>query len=232
MNQRYQQVKDELMYIISLSPQAMHSASGMHDRLKDKVTRTEIERGVACLLSRQHIKKLGAHVFGIGTGEGIKPYSLENHDPDALKSVDKPQTSNKDKIRHGEQKLAAGSKKKSLKDWAGGEKQKKQANTLEKDEALAKAVPGAKIRAPYQLNSTTLDENGKPEKHPSLEPNKDSDINYALLQLEKRLVTPPCPQVHDLHIKVNVLDSISRMVDPTLGGVLEEIIRDLKGEAA
>ena len=218
MKTRYELIKDEIMYIISLSPEAMHSIGGMHERLKDKVLRTEIERSVACLLARQHIKKLGAYVFGLGTKEGIKPYPLDDYNPGALQAADKPQTSNKQKIADAEKKRREQSAgKKTMQDWHNGSKP-----------AVKPPAPPEQTRKEPVVEST--------EKQSCPEPKtgqlKEKDIVYALEQLQHRLVDPPCPQVRDLHIKVSVLEKLARIVDPTIGSVLDQIKDDLKGEAA
>lgn len=201
MKDRYQRVKDEIMYLINLSPEAMHSIGGMHERLKDKVTRTEIERAVACLLARQHIKKLGAYVFGFGTGEDIKPYDLTDHDPNALPVIEQPDKSNKQKIAEAEQRRQQSAGKKTLQDWSTGN------NKQEKQTVKAEDTP----------------------KPPSEEA---SNINYALDQLRDRLSQTRVTTVQDLPKKINTLEQLALILDPTIGKVLDQIKNDLKGLAA
>lgn len=213
MKQRYQLIKDEIMHTIHASPEAMHSIKGLHEGLKDKVIRTEIERAVACLLARQHIKKMGAHVFGLGNLDGIKPYPLNEYRHDALPVIQSPEKSNKQKIAEAEQRRQQQSGSKAFKTWAGGS-----------DDANEAAAP-TNVIASAAKQSSPPPEAGRPG-------NSESDINYAIEQLEHRLVEPPCPQVRDLHIKINVLERLAQIVDPTIGNVLEQIKDDLKGVAA
>jgi hypothetical protein len=207
MKERYQLVKDEIMHTINQSPEAMHSIGGLSERLKDRVTRTEIERAVACLLARQHIKKLGAYVFGLGTGEGITPYPLDNYNPDALPATNKPDQSNKQRIAEAERKRQEqAGQKKTFQNWAGGEK-----------------TPADKPAVPA-VQTTQPPEQAKP-------PTSDQ-VNYALSELRDRLSAPRATAITDLPKKINTLEQLALILDPTIGSVLDQIKNDLKGIAA
>lgn len=126
MDKRIHQIKQEIIASINASPEALHSVGGLTDRFDGKITRPEIERAVACLLAGQHIKKLGAHVFGFGNGGDIKPFDMTGYDPLALKPpvVTKP------------------AQKKTMQQWSGGDKNV--ANTPPKPAAVKPTLPASK----------------------------------------------------------------------------------------
>lgn len=226
MKQRYQLIKDEIMYLISLSPEAMHSIGGLHDRLKDKVTRVEIDRAVACLLSRQHIKKLGAYVFGLGTGDGITPYPLDDYQADALTASNQPAASNKHKIAAAEQKRQQQiGNKKTLQAGSGGEKAIQDAPQPE--------IAGIKETAPNIPAPEEKAAQAKPAEYeaPAFVVNfpavRQANINQKLEQLRDRL---GARHIQDMPIKINVLEQLADAIgDPDIANVLTQIKHDLKG---
>lgn len=220
MKQRNQLIKDEIMFLIGVSPEAMHSVGGLHDRLKDRVERREIERAVACLLGRQHIKKLGKYVFGLGTNEGITPYELKGYQPNALPLMVKTEKSPKQQIAEAENKRKQQSNgKKTMQEWS-----RPAANPT------SQAAPQSVNASPQADKKETTQKTGTDVATPS---QTASEVNYALAELEKRLTSPAQPKVQDLHTKINVLERLSLMVDPTISTVLDQIKQDLQqGEAA
>lgn len=118
--ERRQLIKLEIMSIINASPEAMHSIGGLFDRLRDKVTHQEVERAITCLLANNHIKKLGAHVFGFGNGEQIKPFNMDKYDPFAL---DKPTAQPQFEVPPKRGPKPKPQQKKTMQEWSGGTKQ-------------------------------------------------------------------------------------------------------------
>lgn len=221
MKDRYQLVKDEIMHIMKCTPAANYSVSSLHDRLKNKVTRTEIDRAVACLLSRQHITRVKRHTYGLGE---TKPYDLSEYDEKALPDMTSPAMSNKQRIAEAEKKREQQQQSKSFKHWSGGDKSDtatEHEQAVLRDKALAEAVLPvfAEIFTPIMAGESHITHNDA--------------INYELQQLRLQVnATPKRPAIKDLATKLNTLDQLAQLAGPATARLLEDIKTDLKGIAA
>lgn len=231
MKERYQLVKDEIMHTMHQSPAANYSVSSLHERLKDKVTRTEIERAVACLLSRQHIRRVKRRLYSIAHDPEGKAYDLSNYSQEALLPIHKPAQSNKQRIAEAERKRQEqAGQKKTFQNWAGGDKNKADSEheeRVKKDKELADAVVPlvADILTPIakSTDSNHVDQTKAPTS---------DQVNYALSELRDRLSAPRATAIKDLPKKINTLEQLALILDPTIGSVLDQIKNDLKGIAA
>jgi hypothetical protein len=218
MTQRYQLIKDEIMHTMMRTPAASYSITGLHERLAHKMTRTEIDRAVACLLSRQHIKRTARHTYSVGDDGSTKPYDLSGYKHGVLPDIQQPPQSNRQKIAEAEEKRRQQSAgKKTMQDWHNGSKP-----------AVKSPAPPATVPAEPVIASTAKQSSPDSQKQtPS-----QKDIDYAIEQLQNRLIEPTGKTIQDLPLKLSVLEKLSQIVDPTIGSVLEQIKTDLQGEAA
>jgi len=84
MTIRQELIRNELMYLFSIAPEAMFGIKPLADRLADQASKAEISTAVDWLLENQYIKTRGRYTFGMG--KGLQRYSNEKHDPFALRS--------------------------------------------------------------------------------------------------------------------------------------------------
>lgn len=85
VNNRTQFIRDRIMFHITDSAdKTKFGMSTMVGIFGGNASEEEVSEAIAWLLSNEYLKKLGKHVFGVGTYEGVKRYDLSDHDPESL----------------------------------------------------------------------------------------------------------------------------------------------------
>lgn len=205
---------------IKFSRGALISAVNMVD---DSISILVLKATLDHLVTTKHLKKLGRHIYGLGTGKGLKRYPV--NDQSLLHKPHNPGFNNKNNKNQLAQDAAAPTIASS------GKKTNKPPRVTLGDEVPAKMPPGKIVES---VPEHTVIASEVKQSSPSAENSardRQASINQSLANVRQKLGRH---QVKDMPIKINVLEQLADAIgDPDIASVLNDIKNDLQqGEAA
>lgn len=204
---------------IKFSRGALRAAVNMID---DSIGIIELKNTLDHLVKSKHLKKLAAHIYGLGTGKGLKRYPV-NDKSLLLKPTDTG--FNNSKAKHLISNQAAAPSINTDRKKPGPKPKPKQERAdkhAEPDNAQTVSSEDKAIATKYEPPAFTGEENHN---------HRQANINQRLALFRKKIGRH---QVKDMPIKINVLDQLADVIgDPDIASVLNDIKNDLQqGEAA
>lgn len=222
MTDRQKLICDHIMHAITTAEgQTKFGLSGMTNLFGDKVTEWEVEKAVHYLIDNNYLRRMqGRGVFGIGDNKDLDTYDLTGFDPMSQFPAATDTSSNKQKIAAAEAKREALAKEQA-------EQKKKQLADAAKA-SQKKGKDGDNHFSNYQSEFVHLDD------IPTLfgiqeQARKEDSSNVfdAIERLKQQLKPEPVPNVA---LKLAVLSDLSKVLDPSIGTVLEEIQADYRNQ--
>lgn len=201
---------------IKFGPAALRSAVNMID---DSVRITEYNQVLEQLVEQKYLKKLGRHMYGLGTGKGLKRYPISDQ---SLLSKPTDTGFNNSKTKNNQDTAPCMTTRKS--------KAEPKAPAAETHKTVTQQ---AKEVAEQALSVTWKD------KTPS--PSLRKASNKIMLQMElndisSRLRIPERHRIQNKDTKVTLLNDLAKLLAPTeplTADLLNQIKHDLQqGEAA
>lgn len=188
---------------------ALRAAVNMAD---DTVGIIELNDTLDHLVDAKHLKKLGRHLYGLGTGKGLKRYKAT---ADSLFTRPADHGFNNSKTKH-----LLDNKDPAPESAGADKKPDEQPETSEQPEppadTPAEPSPSTQYDAPVFVGD--------------IDTARQARINQKLEQLRHKLGPR---HIRDMPLKINVFDQLSDAIsDPDITSVLDSIKNDLKGMAA
>lgn len=207
---------------IKFSRGALISAVNMVD---DSISILVLKATLDHLVATKHLKKLGRHIYGLGTGKGLKRYPV--NDQSLLHKPHNPGFNNK----NNKNKLAQDAAAPTI--ASSGKKTNKAPHVTLGDEVPAKMPPG-KIVESVPAHTVIASEAKQPS--PSAENNAQQDKHSAVIKQVGQLRRCLNGRFQNIAFKTVVLEHLADALkeqSPDLAETLIDIKNDLQqGEAA